>query len=162
MTQHTISLFVNNKPGVLLRVALIFSRRAFNIESLVVSSAMDGKYSRMTITASGDTETLVEIIKQANNLVDVIHASEHIESEAIEKELAFIKMKVTPKNRTEILQIVDNFKSETVDLTHESLIIQVTGKTDKLNAMIELLNHYEVIEIVRTGKVVMARGDLNT
>ena len=162
MNQHTISLFVNNKPGVLLRVALIFSRRAFNIESLVVSSAMDGKYSRMTITATGDTKTLEEIIKQANNLVDVIHASEHIESEAIEKELAFIKMKVTPKNRTEILQIVDNFKSETVDLTHESLIIQVTGKTDKLNAMIDLLNHYEIIEIVRTGKVVMARGDLNT
>ncbi len=162
MDQHTISLFVNNKPGVLLRVALIFSRRAFNIESLVVSSAMDGKYSRMTITASGDSKTLEEIIKQANNLVDVIHAGEHIESESIEKELAFIKMKINATNRTEILQIVDNFKSETVDLTHESLIIQVTGKTDKLDAMIELLSHYEVIEIVRTGKVVMARGDLNT
>ena len=162
MNQHTISLLVNNKPGVLLRVALIFSRRAFNIESLVVSSAMDGKFSRMTITASGDNETLTEIIKQANNLIDVIHASEHIDSDSIEKELAFIKLNISTKHRTEILQIVDNFKAETVDLTHNSLIIQVTGKTDKINAIIDLLSHYNINEIVRTGKVVMARGDQNT
>lgn len=162
MNQHTISLFVNNKPGVLLRVALIFSRRAFNIESLVVSSALDGRFSRMTITATGDEDMLSEIIKQANNLVDVVHASEHDDTDSVEKELAFIKVKLDGNNRTELLQIVDNFKAETVDVTQDSLIIQVAGRSDKINAMISLLSDFDVIEIVRTGKVVMVRGAADT
>ena len=123
-----------------------------------MSQALDGRFARMTITATGDLDTCTEIIKQANNLIDVIHASEHLDTDAVEKELAFIKVGLDTKNRTEILQIVDNFKAETVDLTHNSLIIQVTGKTDKLNAMIDLLSNYTIHEIVRTGKVVMARG----
>jgi len=162
MNQHTVSLLVNNKPGVLLRVALIFSRRAFNIESLVVSSAMDGRFSRMTITATGDDAMLTEVVKQASNLIDVVHASEHFDSDSVEKELAFIKVKLENNNRTEVLQVVDNFKAETVDLTQDSLIVQVTGRTDKINAMIELLSHFQILEIVRTGKVVMLRGASET
>ena len=159
---HTISLLVRNKPGVLLRIALIFSRRAFNIESLVVSSALDGRFSRMTITAKGDTESLNEIIKQSNNLIDVVHTLEHEDETAVEKELALIKMSITKQNRLEILQIVENFKAQTIDLTHKSLIIQVTGNTEKINAMIDLLQEYKIVETIRTGKVLMARGEEET
>ena len=155
---HTVSLFLANKPGMLLRIALIFSRRGYNIESLVVSPALDGRYSRMTITARGDLHTLDQIIKQLNKLVDVLHASEHKNSNAVEKELALIKVKVKDNNRTEILLVVDHFKAQTVDLNHESLIIQVMGNTEKIDAILEMMGHDGIIEVVRTGKVVMARG----
>ena len=159
---HTISLFVANKPGVLLRVALIFSRRGFNIESLVVSSAMDDKYSRMTITAQGDPKVLEQIIKQANKLVDVIHASEHKGDHAVEKEMVLIKVKLTDKTRTDVLQIVDHFKAQTVDLTQGSVILQTVGSTEKCDALISCIGKYPLLELVRTGKVVMARGTEET
>ena len=154
---HTISLFVANKPGVLLRIALIFSRRGFNIESLVVSSALDGRFSRMTITAKGDPKTLEQIIKQANKLIDVLHATDHIDEDCIEQELAMIKVK-TCDNRSEVLQIVRHFKAETVDLSEESLVIQSTGRSDKIDAMIDMLKKFEILEIVRSGKMAMKRG----
>lgn len=155
---HTISLFVANKPGVLVRIALIFSRRGFNIESLVVSPALDGRFSRMTITAQGDPKTLEQIIKQASKLVDVVHAFEHSGGDAVEKELALIKVKATPQHRTGVLQVVTHFKAQTVDLTHDSLILMATGSTEKLDALEEMLSEFGIIEVVRTGKVVMARG----
>ena len=159
---HTISLLVANKPGVLVRVALIFSRRGFNIESLVVSPTMEGKFSRMTITAKGEPSVLEQIIKQAAKLVDVVHASEHRDKRSVEKELALIKISVSSEKRMEILQIIEHFKAQTVDLTQSSVIIQVTGSTEKLDACIEMLSRYQIAEIVRTGKIVMARGKENT
>jgi acetolactate synthase-1/3 small subunit len=159
---HTISILVANKPGVLVRVSLIFSRRGFNIESLVVSPTQDDRFSRMTITASGDRNTLDQIIKQAAKLVDVVHASEHIKSDSVEKELALIKVKTTSENRSEVLQITQHFKSETVDIAPRSLIIQVTGSTEKLDAMVDMLAPFGILEIVRTGKIVMARGKEKT
>ncbi len=155
---HTVSVFVSNKPGVLVRVALVFARRGYNIDSLVVSPAQDGRFSRMTITAKGDPKTLDQIIKQLSKLIDVVHASEHFPEDAIEKELALIKVKASVDLRAEIFQLVDHFKSLTVDITDESMIIQVTGGTEKLDAFIGLLKKYGITEIVRTGKIVMARG----
>ena len=154
---HTISLLVSNKPGVLLRISLIFSRRGYNIESLVVSPTLDGDFSRMTITARGDRSILEQIIKQASKLVDVVHATEHQDQTAVQKELALIKVKVTTETTSQILQVIHHFKAVTVDLTADSAIIQATGSTEKLDAMMSFLSTYGIIEVVRTGKIVMAR-----
>lgn len=160
---HTISLLVANKPGVLLRISLIFSRRGFNIESLVVSPTLDGRYSRMTITAQGDPTVLEQIIKQAAKLVDVVQASEHKDSrQVVEKELALIKVQATAEKRSELLQVIQHFKAITTDLGPDALIIQVTGSTEKLDAMVAFLQDYGIIELVRTGKVVMVRGNTTT
>jgi len=155
---HTISLLVHNKPGVLLRICLVFSRRGFNIESLVVSPAIDGRFSRMTITAEGSKHTLEQIIKQTEKLIDVLHATEHTDESVIQKEMALIKVKATEKDQTSILQVVDHFKGQTLDFSEDSLIIQITGTTEKCDACIDLLNKYTILEVVRTGKVLMARG----
>lgn len=155
---HTISMLVANNPGVLLRITLMFARRGYNIESLIVSSALDGRFSRMTITASGDPETLDQIIRQANKMVDVISASEHNDDDAVEREMALIKVAITPKNRTDILQVVEHFKAETLDLTANYLIIQATATHDQLNNMVEMLSEYKILEVVRSGKMAIARG----
>jgi acetolactate synthase-1/3 small subunit len=165
---HTISLLVRNKPGVLVRTALIFSRRGYNIESLVVSPAFDleiegyrsapGEFSRMTITCSGDPVILEQIIKQLEKLIDVVHAIDHTGQEAIESEIALVKLKAGIKDRTEILQVAENFKAKVVDFAAESLILRVQGESDKLDAFIDLLKPFGVVELVRSGKILMARG----
>ena len=121
MNSHTISLFVMNKPGVLYRITMVFARRAFNIESLVVSAAMDGKFSRITITAKGNPATLEQIIKQCSKLVDVIHAEEYSSENTLEQELALIKVKANASLRSEVLQIVDHFKARTVDFSENNI-----------------------------------------
>ncbi|MFC1762757.1 acetolactate synthase small subunit [Planctomycetota bacterium] len=155
---HTISILVANKPGVLVRLSQVFSRRGFNIDSLVVSPTQGEETSRITITAKGDPETLDQIIKQAGKLVDVLHATDHTGENVIDKELALIKVAAPDKTRTPVLQICDHFKAETLDFTSESLVMQVTGSTEKLDALIEMLTPYGIIELVRTGKILMARG----
>jgi acetolactate synthase-1/3 small subunit len=163
---HTISLLVRNKPGVLVRVSLVFSRRGYNMESLVVSPALSiaglgaapGEYSRMTITCSGDPDTLEQIIKQMEKLVDVVHAIDHTGQPVIESELALVKIRIRLKERTEILQIAENFKAKVVDFGAESLILRCAGETEKLDALIGLLKPFGIIELVRSGKILMARG----
>lgn len=163
---HTISLLVRNKPGVLVRVSLVFSRRGFNMESLVVSPAMSvagidaapGEFSRMTITCSGDPDTLEQIIKQFEKLIDVVHAIDHTGQPAIESELALVKLKARPRERTEILQIAEAFKAKVVDFGAESMILRCAGETDKLDAFVGLLRPFGIIELVRSGKILMARG----
>lgn len=159
---HTISILVANKPGVLVRIAQVFARRGYNIDSLVVSPAKEGTYSRITTTAQGDPETLEQIIKQASKLVDVLHATDHTGENVIEKELALIKVNAPDKTRTPILQLCDHFKAETVDFSSESIVVQVTGSTEKLDALVEMLEPYGIIELVRTGKILMARGKEQT
>ncbi len=156
---HTISLYVANKPGVLARIAQVFARRGFNIDSLVVSPAMDGHYSRMTIAAKGKPDGLDQIIKQANKLIDVLHCFDHSSENVVSKELALIKVGVDADARGEVLQLVEHFGCKVVDITEASLIMMVTGDTDKLDALIRMLNKFRIIELVRTGKVIMARGE---
>ena len=155
---HTISLFVANKPGVLLRITLVFARRGFNIESLVVSSAFDGRFSRMTITAKGDEKVLEQIVKQLGKLVDVIDSRDNSDEAAMERELALIKVKISVDKRQELLQVVDHCKAKTIDLTDDSMIVEVSGSSEKIAAFIELLGPYDVIELIRSGKMVMQRG----
>lgn len=159
---HTLSVYVANKPGVLARVAQVFARRGFNIDSLVVSSSMDGNFSRMTITASGERAGLYQIIEAVKKLVDVIHCVDHTGENIVVKELGLVKLAVGPSARTEVLEIADHFKAKTVDMTEKSIIIMSTGDTEKLDAMIKLLKKFKIVELVRTGKVVMARGDEET
>ena len=156
---HTISVYVANKPGVLARIAQVFARRGYNIDALVVSSVVDTNFSRMTITLKGDPEGLDQVIQQTSKLIDVIRCVEHRDEESVVKEMALIKIAAGEEERTLALQIADHFGAKTVDLTESSMILQVTGNSDKLDAMIRLLGRFKVIELVRTGKVVLARGD---
>lgn len=155
---HTISLYVNNKPGVLVRVALVFARRGYNIESLVVSAAARGDFSRMTITCSGDRETLEQIIKQLAKLVDVVHAIDHTGDDSYETEIALVKLESRLDQRTEILQIAEHYGAKVVDYGPESLMLRVYGDSDKLDAFLALLGPLGLSEVVRSGKILMARG----
>ena len=155
---HTISLFVNNKPGVLVRVALVFSRRGFNIESLVVSAGAEGRFSRMTIVCSGNADDLGQIIKQLAKLIDVVHAIDHTGDESYETEIALVKLYAPLDARTQILQVAEHFKGKVVDYGSDSLILQVHGPSEKLDAFIDLLRPFKLAELVRSGKLPMARG----
>jgi acetolactate synthase-1/3 small subunit len=159
---QTISLFVNNKPGVLVRVAQIFSRRAYNIESLVVSPAAEGRFSRMTIACSGDPDALTQVVKQLAKLVDVVHALDHTGDQSYEVEIALVKLQVALDQRTEILQIAEHYKARVVDYGSNSLILQAYGSSEKLDALIELLRPFQLKELVRSGKLLMARGVATT
>jgi acetolactate synthase-1/3 small subunit len=155
---HTISLFVSDRPGVLVRVALVFSRRGFNIESLVVSPAARGGFSRMTITCTGEPENLEQIVKQLSKLIDVVHAVDHTGADAYEAEIALVKISSKLDQRTQILQIAEHFGAKVVDYGSDSLMLRVYGSSEKLDALIALLRPFDLIELVRSGKVLMARG----
>ena len=156
---HTISVHVANKPGVLARIAQVFARRGYNIDSLVVSPSMDGRYSRMTIAAKGSTEGLEQIIMQVGKAVDVLHCTDHAGGAAVIRELALIKLALTADNRADALQVCEHFGGKTVDLTATSMIVMVDGNSEKVDACIDMYGNFNIIELVRTGKVVMARGD---
>ncbi len=156
---HTISIYVANKPGVLARIAQVFARRGFNIDSLVVSPSADGRYSRMTVASQGSREGLEQIILQVSKLVDVMHCIDHAMDEAIVREMALVKVRVGSDQRTEALQICDHYGCKTVDLTNTAMTVMVTGRSEKLDACLDMLRQFDLVELVRTGKVVMARGD---
>ena len=155
---HTISLFVHDRPGVLVRVAIVFARRGYNIESLVVSPSAAGGFSRMTITCSGDPTTLDQIIRQLAKLVDVVRARDHTGDEAYETEIALIKLNVEKETRTEALQIAEHFGAKVVDYAAEGIVLRVYGSSEKLDALIHLLRPFEISELVRSGKILVARG----
>ncbi len=158
----TIGLLVNDRPGVLVRIAQCFARRGYNIENLVVSPAHIPQCSRMTITSLGPGDELQQIILQLNKLVDVIHAKNHSDTDAITRELALFKIGCSIAERTEVLQITGVFRGSTVDISEDTITIEATGTTDKMNALESLLSKFDLKEMVRTGKVVMARGDEST
>ncbi len=160
--QHTISLLVCNRPGALIRISLVFTRRAFNIDSLVVSESKDPRYSRMNIVATGDSKTLSLMLNQLNKLIDVVHAKDYSNSDVIQKELALVKVNCNNGNRTEILQIASAFKCRNVDISDTTMTFQITGKSSKIDAVHKMFQAYEILEIVRTGKILMARGDEET
>ena len=156
--KHTLAILVENKSGVLTRVAGLFSRRGFNIESLAVGVTDNPEISRMTIVVSGDDHVLEQVIKQLNKLIDVIRVSDLEPGETIERELALFKVKVDKGNRSEVMQIVDVFRAQIVDVGVKSLIVGVTGTKDKIDAIEKLLRGFGIVEVVRTGTVAMNRG----
>jgi acetolactate synthase I/III small subunit len=159
---HTLSILVKNDPGVLMRICQVFSRRAFNIDSLVVSQGRNPSFSRMTIGISGDPSGLEQIIKQVGKLIDVIHCFEHTSQDSVTKEMVLIKILCSAEDRSGALQITEHFGGKTVDLTPTSMIVMITGDSPKVDAAVTMFSQYEIIETVRTGKVVMARGEQAT
>ena len=160
--QHTISLLVNNRPGVLIRVALVFSRRGYNIDSVVVSPLKDPQFSRMSLVVSGDPLTLDQILKQLNKLVDVLHAIDHTGDALIERELGLYKVTSPASLRTEIFQVADHFKASSVDLTEETVVFQITGASEKMDAFQTMMEKYGIVESIRSGKLFMVRGSEET
>jgi acetolactate synthase-1/3 small subunit len=161
-TGHTLSVLVKNEPGVLMRICQVFSRRAFNIDSLVVSQGRNPSFSRMTIGITGDPSGLEQIIKQVGKLIDVIHCFEHTSQDSVTKEMVLIKILCSADDRSGALQITEHFGGKTVDLTPTSMVVMITGDSPKIDAAVTMFSQYEIIETVRTGKVVMARGEQPT
>jgi acetolactate synthase-1/3 small subunit len=156
--QHTLSILVENKPGVLSRIAGLFSGRGFNIESLSVAETLDATISRMTIVTRGNDQILEQIIKQLNKLVNVIKVIDFVNGDFVNREMALIKVNVTDENRSEFLNIVDIFRGKVVDVSHDAYVVEVTGDEGKLNAIINLCKPMGIKEVARTGKVAMMRG----
>jgi len=156
--KHTIAVIVQNKSGVLTRIAGLFSRRSFNIDSLSVGATDNPDYSRMTISVQGDRDVLEQVIKQLSKLINVIRVSELDPSESVERELALIKVSADKQNRSEIMQIVNIFRARIIDVSHRSMIIEVTGDEEKIDAITGMLRQFGIKELVRTGKISMVRG----
>lgn len=159
MKQHTLSILVENKAGVLSRVSGLFSRRGFNIESLAVGPCEEPGMSRITIVAIADDDKVEQIMKQLNKLIDVIKVSDLTGSPRVERELALIKVTAElGTSRAEIMQIAEIFRAAIVDVSPKSIILQVIGDTEKIDAMEALLRQYGIKEFVRTGTVGILRG----
>jgi acetolactate synthase-1/3 small subunit len=156
--QHTISVVVENEFGVLARVSGLFSGRGFNIDSLSVAPTSDESLSRITIVTRGDDAVLEQITKQLNKLVDVIKVLDFSEDNAIERELALIKVAAEDESRAEVLRIVDIFRAKIIDVTPKSYTIEATGAPAKINAILDLLRPLGLKELVRTGSVAIGRG----
>jgi len=161
-TLHTISVLVENQPGVLARVSHVFARRGYNIESLAVSRTEDPTVSRMTIVVAGNDELFNQMGKQMLKLIDVIKVIDHTRDNLVERELALIKVKTDPSTRGEIMQIADVFRANLVDISNDTVMIEVTGKQGKVDAIQRMLEKFEILELVRTGRIVLVRGPKQT
>ncbi|OQX30041.1 MAG: acetolactate synthase small subunit [Spirochaeta sp. LUC14_002_19_P3] len=162
MTKHAISLLVSNKPGVLTRITLVFARRGFNIDSLVVSQGQKAEFSRMNIEATGDERASTLMLAQLNRLVDVIHAVDHTADNVIQTELALVKINCTAENRNEAILLSETFRCQALDISEDTITFQITGKSSKVNAFQKMMEPFGILEMVRTGKVLMSRGTAAT
>jgi acetolactate synthase I/III small subunit len=156
--KHVISVLVKNRPRVLTRVAGLFARRGFNIDSLAVGTTQDPNVSRMTITVDEDEATLEQVCKQLEKLHDVQQVVDHTGHSVVERELCLVKVAVPAERRSEFISLVQVFRGDVVDMGNGEMMVQATGKEDKVDAFVRLLSEYGVLEMVRTGKVVLARG----
>ncbi|MCO5383545.1 acetolactate synthase small subunit [Methanosarcina sp. Z-7115] len=156
--KHTLAILVENKSGVLFRVASLFSRRGYNIDSLAVGVTEDPEISRMTIVVHGDDHVLEQVTKQLNKLIDVIKVLDIGGDEAVERELALIKVSADVNNRAEIIQIANIFRARIVDVAPKSMTVEVTGDESKIQAIEKLLRQFGIKEMVRTGKIALVRG----
>ena len=160
---RTISVLVENQPGVLARVAHVFARRGFNIESLAVSRTEDPSVSRMTIVVAGDAAAFEQMGKQIYKLIDVIKVIDHTRDDLVGRELALIKIRTNDStDRAEIMQIANVFRANLVDISADTVMVEVTGKSDKLDAIQRMIEKFEILELVRTGVIVLMRGPKQT
>jgi acetolactate synthase I/III small subunit len=156
--QHTITVLVDNRPGVLARVSGLFARRGYNIESLSVSITDNTDVSRMTIVVNGDAEILEQIIKQLHKLIDVLKVYDYIDTPILARELALIKVQADAGRRVELLQLVEIFRGRIIDTTDNNFVIEVTGGGDKIDAFEKHMEGFIIKEIVRTGRIALMRG----
>ena len=155
--RHTISVLTENTFGVLTRVAGMFSGRGYNIDSLNVAPTHDPNVSRMTIVTRGDDETVEQIVRQLNKLVNVLEVTDFRDYEYVDRELVLVKVKVDGKRRSEVMQITDIFRTKIVDVQPKSMTIEITGNETKVTKFIELMENFGVLELTRTGKVALSR-----
>ncbi|MBI4608525.1 MAG: acetolactate synthase small subunit [Candidatus Rokubacteria bacterium] len=156
--KHTIAVLVENRFGVLSRVAGLFSARGYNIESLSVGETLDPTVSRMTLVVRGAEFVIEQVIKQLHKLIDVIKVTDLTEENHVERELVLMKVNAEPANRAEVLRTVDIFRAKVVDVTPTTFTLEATGDEQKIDAIVELLRPFGIQELVRTGKVAIARG----
>ena len=156
--RHTISVLVENEFGVLSRVAGLFSGRGFNIESLTVAETLDPTVSRMTIVTSGNDQIIEQILKQLNKLISVIKVIDLTDTDTVDRELVLIKVNAEAETKPEVLRLVDIFRAKIVDVAPRCYTIEMTGDEEKINALVQLLKPIGIREIVRTGRVAIARG----
>jgi len=155
---HIISVLVENKAGVLAKISGLFSRRGFNIESLAVGPTEDEKISRITIVVNAETHSIEQVIKQLYKLINVIKIQELDPSNIVERELVLIKVSANNNTRAEILEIINIFRANIVDVAKKSLIIEITGNSSKIKGLEDLLKPYGILELIRTGKIACNRG----
>ena len=160
--KHTIVALVEDRPGVLTRVASLFRRRGYNIHSLAVGVTEEEGISRITIVVDGDNGIVDQVEKQLNKLIDVVKVADLTNEETVSRELALLKVRCDAINRREVLDLVEIFRAQVVDVSPTSLIVQVVGEEDRLDALVENLRPYGVLEMVRTGRVAMVRGEQAT
>jgi acetolactate synthase-1/3 small subunit len=158
ITSHVLSVLVENHSGVLSKVSGLFSRRGYNIDSLSVGTTEDPTISRITIVVYGDNAIIEQIIKQLNKLVDVIKVLILSHDDAVYREIALIKVKANSKVRSSIIEIVNIFRANIIDVNEESMIVEITGDDQKLSALVELLRPFGIIELIRTGLTALQRG----
>jgi acetolactate synthase-1/3 small subunit len=159
MSLHTLSVLVEDKPGVLTRVAGLFAARGFNIDSLAVGPSEERGLSRMTIVVDVDVKPLEQVTKQLNKLINVIKILEHEPDQTVERELALVKVKAEGEARARIMEICDVFRVAVADITHRTVTLEASASPKKLEAFIELLDDFGIIELARTGRVALQRGD---
>lgn len=159
MPKHTLSVLVENHAGVLSRVAGLFSRRGFNIDSLAVGVTENPEISRMTIVVDGDDYVVEQVSKQLNKLIDIIKIKQLDREDSVSRELALIKVSATASTRAEIMQIVEVFRAKIVDISKNTLTIEISGSVDKVAALEEMLKQFGIKEIVRTGTIAIERGN---
>ena len=156
--KHTISLLVENKFGVLARISGLFSARGYNIDSLSVGTTEDPNVSRMTIVVKGDDRVLEQVEKQLNKLIDIIKVADYQDTPHLERNLALIKVSADKATRSEMIQICDIFRAKIVDVAVDSIIVEMTGDEEKIEALLRMLRPFGIKEMCRTGIVAMARG----
>jgi len=156
--KHTIAVLVENRLGVLSRVAGLFSARGYNIESLSVGEKLDPAVSRMTLVVRGDAFVIEQVMKQLHKLIDVIKVNDLTDDSHVERELVLVRVNAEPQHRAEILRVGDIFRAKVVDVTAVSYVLEATGDEGKIDAMLELLRPMGIQEVVRTGKVAIGRG----
>lgn len=157
--KHTLSVLVENKPGVLARVAGLFSRRGFNIDSLAVGITEDPDVSRMTITVDAEEHPIEQVTKQLHKLINVIKITDLDPEKTVARELALIKVKSDTKTRAEVMQLAEIFRAQILDVSRKTITIEITGTYEKLDAFEQLLQPHGVVEIVRTGRIAIERGE---
>ncbi len=159
MNKKVFQILVDNTSGTLSRISGLFSRRGYNIESITAGVTADPRYTRITIVASGDDDILVQIEKQVAKLVDVHDIRELVPDNSVYRELALVKVKVTPKERDEFVKsIVELYKAKIIDVSYEALTMELTGNQAKIDSFIDILRDYEILEVARTGIAGLSRG----
>jgi acetolactate synthase-1/3 small subunit len=160
--EHTLVALVEDKPGVLNRISSLFRRRAYNIDTLTVGQTEKPGISRMTIVVQGEDNQIERLMAYLYKLVNVIQVEDISQTPNVTRDLAMIKVRATPDNRTHIMQTVDVFRARIVDVSNDSFIVEVTGDEEKINGLLEVLKPFGIVEMVRTGTVSMARGSVST